>query len=110
MSRLRGGALVALGALTITCFVVIGAGAASSPHRAKSKFTKQDRQALARQAARGARTVSLLIATPRGGTAKVAKSIRAIGGSVAYRNNKLGYVRVRVPLRKADLASRLSGI
>jgi Subtilase family/Bacterial pre-peptidase C-terminal domain len=110
MSRLRGGALVALGALTIACFVAISAGAASSSHRAKSKFTKQDRLALARQAARGARTVSLLIATPRGGTAKVAKSIRAIGGSVAYRNNRLGYIRVRVPLRKADLASRLSGI
>jgi Subtilase family len=110
MSRLRGGVFASLGALTIACFVVIGASAASSPHRAKSKFTKQDRAALARQEARGAHVVSLLIATPRGGTAKVARSVRALGGSVAYRNNRLGYIRVRVPLGKAVPTSRLSGI
>ena len=110
MSRLRGGVLASLGALTIACFVVIGASAASSPQRAKSKFTKQDRAALARQAARGEHVVSLLIATPRGRHEDVAQSVRALGGTVAYRNDKLGYMRVRVPIRKADQASRLSGI
>ena len=110
MSRLRGGVLVSLGALTIACFVVIGASASSSPQRAKSKFTKQDRTALARQGAQGVRVVSLLIATPREGTNDVAKSVRALGGTVAYRNDKLGYMRVRVPLKKADQASRLGGI
>jgi len=110
MSRLRGGVLASMGALTIACFVVIGASAASSPHRAKSKFTKQDRAALARQEARGAHMVSLLIATPRKGTKSVAKSVRALGGTVAYRSDRLGYLRVRVPLRKADSTSRLSGI
>src|SRR5262245_49299243 len=110
MSRLRGGVLVALGALTIACLVVIGAGAASSPHRAKSKFTKHDRNLLAKKARQGATSVSLLIATPRNGTKSVASSIRQLGGKVVYRNNKLGYVRVRVPLRKADQASRLKGI
>ena len=110
MSRLRGGVLASLGALTLACFVVIGASAASSPHRAKSKFTKQDRAALARQGAQGVRVVSLLIATPRGGTKDVAKSVRALSGTVAYRNDKLGYMRVRVPLKKADQTSRLGGI
>ena len=110
MSRLRGGVLASLGAFAIACFVVIGASAASSPHRAKSKFTKQDRAALARQGARGVRVASLLIATPREGTKNVAKSVRALGGTVAYRNDRLGYLRVRVPLKKADQASRLSGI
>ena len=110
MSRLRGGVLASLGALTIACFVVIGASAAASPHHAKSKFTKEDRAALARQEARGAHVVSLLIATPRHGTKNVVKSVRALGGSVAYRNDRLGYMRVRVPLRKADATSRLRGI
>jgi hypothetical protein len=105
MSRLRGGVLASLGALTIACFVVIGASAASSPQRAKSKFTKQDRAALARQGAQGVRVVSLLIATTREGTKNVAKSVRALGGTVAYRNDKLGYMRVRVPLKKADQGS-----
>src|SRR5262245_51490107 len=110
MSGLRGGALAALGALTITFFIVIGAGAASSPYRPKSKFTKHDRTLLAKKARQGAASVSLLIATPRHGTKSVASRIRQLGGKVVYRNNKLGYVRVRVPLRKADLASRLKGI
>ena len=110
MSRFRGGLFASIGALAVACFVVISAGAASSPVRAKSRFTKQDRQLLARQMARGANTVSLLIATPRGGTANVVRKVRGLGGSVAYRNNKLGYVRVKVPIRKADRASRLSGI
>jgi sugar/nucleoside kinase (ribokinase family) len=93
MTRRRGGVLVSLGALTIACFVVIGASAASSPKKAKSKFTKQDRAALARQEARGVHLVSLLIATPREGTKSVAKSVRALGGTVAYRNDRLGYMR-----------------
>ncbi len=110
MSRMRGGVLASAGALALACFIVIGAGAASHPSRAKSKFTKQDRQILARKVARGEHTASLLVATPRYGTKAVAQKVRALGGSVAYRNDKLGYIRVNVPIRKADEASRLSGI
>ena len=109
-SRLRGSLFVGLGAFLVASLVVIGASAASTSHRAKSKFTNQDRAQIAKQAARGAQTVSLLIATPRRGTASVAKSIGDIGGNVVYRNNKLGYIRVVVPIRKADQASRLRGI
>ncbi len=110
MSGFKGGLFASAGALMIACFVVIGASAASTSHRAKSKFTKHDRTVIAKQAARGVRTVSLLIATPRGRTASVAKNIREIGGKVAYRNNKLGYIRARVPVGKADQASRLAGV
>jgi len=110
MSRMRGGVLASAGALAIACFIVISAGAASHPSRAKSKFTKQDRQALARQIARGEHSTSLLIATPRYETGAVAAKVRALGGTVAYRNDKLGYIRVQVPIRKADQASRLGGI
>ena len=110
MSRMRGGVLASVGALSIACFIVISAGATSHPGRAKSKFTKQDRQILARQIARGEHTASLLVATPRGGTESVAQKVRALGGTVAYRNDKLGYIRVNVPIRKADEASRLGGI
>ena len=110
MSRMRGGVLASVGAVALACFIVISAGAASHPSRAESKFTKQDRQILARQAARGEHTASLLVATPRYGTEAVAQKFRALGGSIAYRNDKLGYIRVNVPIRKADEASRLSGI
>ncbi|MEP6909432.1 MAG: S8 family serine peptidase [Actinomycetota bacterium] len=109
-SRFKGGLFAGLGAFVVASLVVIGASAASTSHRAKSKFTKHDRALIAKQAARGVRTVSLLVATPRGRTKAVAKSIREIGGTVVYRNNKLGYIRALVPIRKADQASRLGGI
>jgi len=110
MSGLRAGLLAGLGALVAASLVVIGAGAASTPQRAKSKFSKHDRLVLATKRAHGVHNVSLLIATPRRGTAKVARDLRRIGGKVLYRNNRLGYMRVRVPLRKAEQASRLQGI
>ncbi|MEK6276171.1 MAG: S8 family serine peptidase [Actinomycetota bacterium] len=109
-SRFKGGLFAGLGAFIVASLVVIGASAASTSHRAKSKFTKHDRALIARQAARGVPTVSLLIATPRGRTASVSKNIRELGGKLAYRNNRLGYIRASVPVRKADQASRLAGI
>ena len=110
MSRSRGGLFAGLAALIVATIVIVGAGAASTPQRAKSKFTKHDRMLLAKKTRQGARTVSLLIATPRRGTGAVARNLRALGGKVLYRNNRLGYVRVSVPLRNADLASRMKGI
>jgi subtilisin family serine protease len=110
MSGLRGGVVASICALVVVFAATISAGAASSPHVAKSKFTKHDRALLAKKARQGATTVSLLIATPRGKTGSVARNLRRIGGKVVYRNNRLGYVRVTVPLRKAIQASRLGGI
>ena len=113
MPGLRVGLLAGVGALVAACLVVIGAGAASSPQRAQSKFSKHDRLVLATKRAHGVHNVSLLIATPRRGTAKVARELRGIGGKVLYRNNRLGYVRVRSrcgrPTRlRASRASRRS--
>jgi hypothetical protein len=111
MSGSRGGVVAAVGVLVIACLVVIGASTASTPKTlAKSKFTKQDRGLLLKKRAQGARNVTLLVATPRGKTASVARDLKRLGGKVAYRHNKLGYVRVSVPLRKAEEASRLKGI
>ena len=110
MSRMRGGLFASLGVVIVACVVVIGAGAAPSAHHAKSKFTKQDRALLIKKQAQGARTVSLLIATPQGKTATLAQNLRELGGTVVYRHNRLGYVRVIVPLGNADAASRLRGI
>ena len=82
MSRSRGGLFVGLAALIGADIVIIGAGATSTPKRAKSKFTKNDRTLLAKKAREGATSVSLLIATPRHGTKSVASSIRKLGGKV----------------------------
>ena len=108
MSGLRGGLVASICALLVVFAATISAGAASGPHAAKSKFTKHDRALLAKKARQGASRVQLLIVTPRRGTGSVTKSLRRIGGKVMYRNNRLGYVRVSVPLRKAMQASRWS--
>jgi subtilisin family serine protease len=110
LSGFRGGVLAGLVAIAVACLVVIGAGAASKPHQLKSKFTKQDHVLLAKKRTQGASTVSLLIATPRGKTARVAKKLRKLGGKVVYRHNRLGYLRVIMPVRKAVSASKLGGI
>ena len=110
MSRLRGGLFAGLGVFIVASLVVIGASAASTSHQARSRFTKHDRAVITQQLARGVHTASLLTLAPRGRTAVVAKNIREIGGKIAYRDNKLGYIRARVPVRKADQASRLRGI
>ena len=52
---------------------------------------------LAKKSRQGARTVSLLVVTPRGKTGSVARNLGQLGGKIAYRHNRLGYVRVRVP-------------
>jgi subtilisin family serine protease len=110
LSGFRGGVLAGLVAVAVACLAVIGASAASKPHQVKSKFTKQDHVLLAKKRAQGVHTVSLLIATPRGKTAPVAKKLRKLGGNVVYRHNRLGYLRVLMPVRKAESASKLAGI
>ena len=101
MSGFRGGVLAGLVAVAAACLVVIGASAASKPHQLKSKFTKHDQALLAKKRAHGAARVSLLVVTPRYKTAPVAKRLRKLGGKVVYRHNRLGYVRVLMPVRKA---------
>ena len=99
-----------LAALVVACLAVIGASAASSPHRLKSKFTKHDHVLLAKKRAQGAVRVSVLVVTPRKRTAPVAKKLRQLGGKIVYRHNRLGYIRVLMPTRNAEKASRLAGI
>ncbi len=110
MSGFRGGVLAGLVAVAAACLVVIGASAASKPHQLKSKFTKHDQALLAKKRAHGVARVSLLVVTPRYKTAPVAKRLRKLGGKVVYRHNRLGYVRVLMPVRKAESASKLAGI
>src|SRR5688572_15960773 len=102
LSGFRGGVLAGLVAVAVACLVVIGASAASKPHQLKSKFTKHDHALLAKKRAHGVTKVSLLVATPRYKTAPVAKKLRKLGGKVIYRHNRLGYLRVIMPVRKAE--------
>ena len=99
MSGFRGGVLAGFVAVAIACLAVVGASAASKPHQLKSKFSKQDRVLLAKKRAKGVSSVSLLVVTPRHKTAPVAKKLRKLGGKIVYRHNRLGYLRVIMPMR-----------
>lgn len=75
-----------------------------------SKLGKHDRQLLAEANAQRRPTVTLLIATKPGSSKAVADGIAAMGGTIRYRDNELGYVRAAVPTGKVEAASALAGI
>lgn len=54
--------------------------------------------------------VTLLIAAEEGRAGTVAAGIRGLGGTVAARHGGIGYVKARVPLKRALRAARLSGV
>jgi hypothetical protein len=70
-----------------------------------SRLFKDARQMLAIARAQGRTEVSLLIATVPGGVPAVASRAEQLGASVRYREEEIGYIRVRVPIdRASDLA------
>ncbi|MDQ2621509.1 MAG: S8 family serine peptidase [Actinomycetota bacterium] len=54
--------------------------------------------------------VTLLIAAEEDRTAAVVAGVRNLGGSIDFRQNRVGYVRVRVPIGKAKRTARLAAV
>jgi len=84
--------------------------AAKAPTERGDKLGQHDRQTLLDAKAAGDKLVTTLIATKRGSAAKVADSITRLGGTVGYRNDKLGYVRAVVPVNAVERAADLPGL
>ena len=84
--------------------------AQKAPTRRGDKLGQHDRQTLARARAAGKKTVTALIATDRGAAPAVVRGVRALDGTVAYRDDKLGYVRAVVPVGAVERTAELSGI
>ena len=87
-----------------------GAVAAKAPTERGDKLGQRDRQILADAKAAGKKLVTALIATERGSAPEVADSISRLGGTVGYRNDKLGYVRAVVPVNAVERAAGLRGL
>ena len=90
-------AVWALGGILASTVLV---GLAPSPAAAAprpDKLGKHDNALLADAIARGEQTVELMLATERGQAGKVVAGVRAAGGTIRYRNDRLGYLRAQVP-------------
>lgn len=71
---------------------------------------KADRAEIAKAKAAGKERVTLLIATARGRQDTAVRQLRALGGTVEARNNRVGYLKVSVPIENADDAAKAPAV
>ncbi len=115
-SRARRGtvALTALGAMVFSAASAVSApsaGAAPSPKPAKqSQIGKHDRELLATAKAKGASTVTLLIAAADGDNSSVIAGLQALGAVVQTSDTDVSYIRAKVPTSKVEAAGNLAGV
>jgi hypothetical protein len=74
----------------------------ATPQYRPSKLFKDSRQLLAAYRAQGRADVSLLLASRAGGNDAVAREALRLGASVRFRDDDVGYLRVRVPIRNVE--------
>lgn len=90
--------------LTGLAWCASGAGAPSGPGPAaglRPRLFKDSRQSLAIARAQGRTRVQVLLAVAPGATASVAERAARLGGEVRFRDDEVGYLRVRIPLDRA---------
>ena len=88
-------------------------GASAAPGNGPSGdrgLGKHDRELLVQAQAKGDRTATLIVAASPGTSAKVQSAVEALGGTIRYREDYLGYLRVVVPLEKAKNVAAISGV
>ncbi|WP_328996001.1 S8 family serine peptidase [Kribbella sp. NBC_01245] len=87
------------------------AAAANEPHPKSDKdLGPADRSRIAAAQAAGKKTVTLLVAAERGKLSTAAAQLRALGGVVLKSDGDVDYLKVEIPIGKADQAARLSSI
>lgn len=68
----------------------------------KDKLGQHDRQLLNKAVHDGAKRVTVILATEKGSTASVVKSLKAAGGWTSMVSDRLGYVSASVPTDRVD--------
>lgn len=107
----RGLSGLTAGALVAAAFSFTPAPATAAPNGSGAGLDKHDRALLAEASADGERTVTLLIASRRGGNRTVLDGLSALGGvTVGKRDDDISYLRVTVPTGKAEGAARVTGV
>ena len=97
-----------LGAAMLIAAALPPAMMAADPPR--SKISKPDRVEVVKAEQAGQKTVRVLIATQPGQNNGVAAAIKALGGTVEYREDTVNYIRASVPTAKAAAAAAIAGV
>jgi len=91
------------GRAAVLALLLVPMVAGQPPVRIKpSRLFKDARQSLAIARAQGRPDITLLVAAVPGGAAQVARMAERLGGQVRYREDDIGYLRVKVPLDRAS--------
>ena len=101
------GALVASGVSAPSAFGAPGAQAGSTKH---SQIGKHDRELLADATAKGASTVTLLIASASGQNNSVISGLKSLGAVISKTDGDVDYIRAVVAIGKVEAAANLTGI
>ncbi|HEX6985371.1 MAG TPA: hypothetical protein VF170_08335, partial [Planctomycetaceae bacterium] len=104
LTALAAAALLMLAALPPAIAV------AAPPKGQPERLSREDRATVARAEAAGQATVRVLVAFDSGRGDSVASAIKALGGTVEYREDSVHYLRASVPTAKAGAASALTGV
>jgi hypothetical protein len=76
----------------------------------RAKFPKRDRERFAQMLANNKKEIKLLIAAAPGHNDAVARQVIAAGGTVLFRDDEVDYLRVKVPVEKAETIAVLGDI
>lgn len=101
------GALVAAGVSAPSAFGAPGPSADRTKH---SQIGKHDRDLLATAKAKGAPTVTLLIAATDGDNSSVIAGLQALGAVISTSDTDVSYIRAEVPTSKVEAAGNLAGV
>jgi hypothetical protein len=104
-------------ALILSISIAIAAPAAALPASppasaagTRPALFKDSRQSLAIARAQGRKEVAVLIAAKPGAAAAVAADAKRLGGDVRYRDDEIGYLRIRVPIDNANALAESAGV
>ncbi len=90
--------------------LALSAPAATAAPEGEPALDKHDRSLLAEATARGEKTVDLLLASRRGTAKRLAREVQALGGTIAYQADSVGYLRASVPTGRAEQIASLSAV
>ncbi|MCW2609665.1 MAG: hypothetical protein JWM15_911 [Cryptosporangiaceae bacterium] len=106
VAALIGGSATAL----VTGPAQAGPAPTERPGKAEQQLGKKDRSLLATARADGEKTVTLIVAAAPGRSEELAAQLERLGGEVRRSEASLDYLRVSMPIGKADKAAALRDV
>ena len=106
LAAMTGVAALSLALVAPTAFAAPGAPGPAGDNG----LGKHDRELLAQAKVQGKKTITLIVSTGTNKNSTVASAVAALGGSVGYRDDAIGYLRVTVPVAAAAQVAAIAGV